>query len=729
MTRKITLFPLVLLCLVLSKRAQTQDIKETTMTLINEAIKLDGRLEEQIWQKSKPIDQFWNHRPIDKGVAEAKTEIRLLYDQNYLYVGIKCWEKNNQYIIQTLKRDQFGNSDGLGVILDPIGQKNIGFFFGVNAGGAQTEGLIYERNLDTKWDIQWYSKVTRYADSTWTAEMIIPFKSLRYEANTETWGINFIRNDLKRNQFSTWTSFSANFSDFDLGYTGKLHWPTAPPQVKGNIGLLPYASSSAIRDFEEEKTDYNFDFGLDAKVAITPSLNLDLTINPDFSTIDVDRQVINLSRFSLFFPERRPFFQENSDLFQSFGNWEVLPFFSRSIGLNNGQLVPILFGGRLSGNLDDKSRINLMNVQTAAQDEIPAQNYTVAAFQRQLFQRSSIRGLFTNRQKTSNPEISDGRFNRTGGLEFNYLSNDGKWRANAAYQRAFLDQEANDKDHYEVDFNYNSRGFRFFTSTFKVGENYLPELGFVPRLFHDDPLRDTTVRIGYFHNFTWMAVDFYPKEGKKVVFHGPRFSNGIYWDREGSFSERNTNLIYELDMANRSQIDVGISNRSVKLFFPFSPIGDGEKRLPLDTYNYSDFFFDYDSDPRRLVSAGTVITYGGFFNGNRLSLNNYVRLRLQPWVNIELRYIYNWVDLKEFGKESLHLFAPRVEVSFSNKLFWTTFFQHNTQANNFNINSRLQWRYRPMSDLYIVLSNNYGVPNWRTKDLGLVVKFTRWFQL
>lgn len=721
-----------LLCLNTSLYGQSTENPRAAIELAQSPILIDGVLDEASWQNLEPLGPFWNHRPNDVGYAQARTEVYMTYDQRFLFFGIKCQSLNNRYILESLKRDQFFSDDGIGIVLDPALQKTHGFFFAVNAGGAQSEGMIASTSVDMSWDIAWYSEVKQGRDSSWTAEIAIPFKSLRYQHDQLQWGINFIRNDMKRNQISTWTHYPANFSDVDLGYTGILQWPHPLPKASSKASMLPYLSGNLNRDFHSENTStHKLNAGLDTKVAITPSLNLDLTVNPDFSTVEVDRQVINLSRFNIFFPERRPFFLENNDLIETFGNWEIKPFFSRRIGLRDDQAVPIAFGARLSGNLSDKWRINLMNTQTTAGDSYSAQNYTVAAFQRRLLKRSSFRGFITNQQQTSASDQQDPTFNRVVGGEFNYRSESGNFSSTSAYHRAFLDQptHAKDRDHWEWTINYSSKTLRFYTTVFSLGENYLPAMGFTPRLFNYDPLQDTTIRIGYFQNFNWLAWDFYPAAGKKVVYHGPRFRHNFYINRGGQFSESTTSFVYELDLADQSQIDLGTRREEIQLLYPFNPIGQEESLIPVGRYSFYRHFFDYDSDPRKLFSYGTVIDFGGFYTGHRISLNNYVRLKFRPWLNLELRYIYNWVDLNAYGKEGIHLFAPRVEVSFSNKLFWTTFFQYNTLAKNMNINSRLQWRYAPMSDLYIVVGNNFGIPDWKTKDLGLILKVTRWFQL
>ena len=217
----------------------------------------------------------------------------------------------------------------------------------------------------------------------WLVEMAIPFKTLRYSTNIRDWGINFIRGDMERNVYSTWTQFPLNFGGIDFNYMGTLHWDENPEKANGKVALIPYVAGGTQRDYEDSegqtKYERSFDAGIDAKIALTGSLNLDLTVNPDFSNVDVDQQVTNLSRFSLFFPERRNFFLENGDVFSNFGSRMIQPFFSRTIGLANGQQVPIRYGARLTGNVTQNTRIGVMNVQTGDFEDLSPNNYSVVA--------------------------------------------------------------------------------------------------------------------------------------------------------------------------------------------------------------------------------------------------------------------------------------------------------------------------------------------------------------
>src|SRR5947209_8214771 len=242
--------------------------------------------------------------------------------------------------------------------------------------------------VDLSWDHKWKSVVRHFSDR-WVLEISIPFKTLRYKKNSAYWGINFSRNDLKTTEKSSWAPVPRQFPTASLAYTGTLVWDQPPPSYGPNISIIPYVLAGVNNDYESGKLkDFKREIGGDAKISVTSSLNLDLTVNPDFSQVDVDKQVANLSRYELFFPEKRQFFLENGDQFNNFGYPAIRPFFSRRIGLG----VPIEFGARLSGKLDKNWRIGAMDIQTNNVSEIalPEQNFSVLALQRKIFTRSNI---------------------------------------------------------------------------------------------------------------------------------------------------------------------------------------------------------------------------------------------------------------------------------------------------------------------------------------------------
>jgi Domain of unknown function (DUF5916)/Carbohydrate family 9 binding domain-like len=297
-------------------------VSRTTST-----IKIDGVMDEEEWCNAGSSTPFLNKWPLDSGFALARTEVKMLFNDQYLYVFAVNYQRREDLIIQTLKRDQlepFWNSDGFSVLLDPIKQKANGFLFGVNAGGAQIDGAVNVNGnwtlVNENWDNKWFSAVKIY-EEYWTAEFAIPFTALRFKDNADEWGLNFIRNDLKGNVYSTWSFVPRQFHGTDLGHLGTLRWSEPITPDKSKVTMVPYVSarhSKIHEDGDDAKTEGGA--GIDAKISVTSSLNLDLTVRPDFSNVDVDRQMTNVTRFSLLYPERRNFFLENADLFTSYGS-------------------------------------------------------------------------------------------------------------------------------------------------------------------------------------------------------------------------------------------------------------------------------------------------------------------------------------------------------------------------------------------------------------------------
>jgi hypothetical protein len=363
---------------------------------------VDGEAKENVWKNAEVAGNFYMVLPMDTSLAKIQTEVQMTYDDKHLYLLAKCFSAPRETeTVESLRRDfSFLKNDNFIVFIDPFDDQTDGFAFGTNAENAQWDGLMYEGgSVDLNWDNKWVSAVKHYADS-WNVEMSIPLKTLRYKKGITKWGINFSRNDLRTTEKSSWTPVPRQFPTAALAYTGTLVWQDAPTVQKGNVSIIPHLLTGFTEDKVPSKSsEFKREVGLDTKIALSSSLNLDLTVNPDFSQVEVDQQVTNLDRYELFFPERRQFFLENGDQINNFGYADIRPFFSRRIGLG----VPIKYGGRLSGNLNKKWRITLMDMETAKQSDIglPAQNFAVAAIQRRVFSRSNINFLFINKQSVS----------------------------------------------------------------------------------------------------------------------------------------------------------------------------------------------------------------------------------------------------------------------------------------------------------------------------------------
>jgi hypothetical protein len=723
-------------------QAQPSGIEAYTYRILQtgEELVIDGRLTEAVWQEAAVAGKFWMSYPVDDRRVEddLRTEVRLLADEQFLYIAAVCYGPPG-YVIKTLKRDtDFEKGDGFGVVIDPVNERTNGYTFGVNPAGVQTEYLITGQTgrrevlepgrtpegINLAWDNKWFSEVTNHEDH-WVAEVAIPFKSLRFEAGKNLWGINFFRLDAGTNTIHTWAPVPIEFKEIDLGYTGQLSWDTPPAKTRGNVAIIPYVKGSVSKDYEAA-TEPEFDFqpGVDAKIPVTSSLNLDVTINPDFSQVEVDEQVINLTLFDIRLPEKRLFFLENSDVFEDFGIPPMRPFFSRRIGLDeDGNTIPILYGARLSGNVNKDLRIGLMNLQTRETDRFLSQNYTVFSFHQQVLARSVVKGFFHNREALGD---EDPDYNRNMGLEFQYRSEDGRVETFGGYSKSFSPGFKKKDFFYNVGGGYDNRNISVYTNLSGLGENYKADLGFIRGQEYYDASRDTSINIGMHHWYTQLGYTLYAETSDKIISH--EFGARQILDVDTAFQNLNSDseLSYALNFTSTSRLNVSFNHNVVDLLFPFTFIG--EEPLPAGIYTYNRGEVRFESDQRRLLSFAAGISYGGFYNGTRAQYTLEVKYRAQPWGNFSVKFEQNDLRFPDpYGSDNIFLIGPRVEINFSRSLFWTTFFQYNTQFDNFNINSRLQWRFAPMSDLYIVYTDNYAVEFWGPKNRALVLKLNYWF--
>ena len=703
-----------------------------------EQIRVDGALNEAIWQQTDVASDFWMSFPVDDRKAERKTEVRLTYDDNFLYVGIQCFG-DPDYIIQTLKRDlDFWQGDGFAIVLDPVNQRTNGFVFGINPAGVQMETLITgytgnrggrPRGMNQNWDQKWFGEVKHYEDR-WTAEMAIPFKTLRYEDNKDRWGLNFVRSDMEDNSYHTWSRVPLQFRSIDLGYTGTLIWDAPPRKQTSNVSVVPYINSSHQQDFEEgTAAELKTNVGFDAKVAVTSSLNLDLTVNPDFSQVEVDEQVTNVTRFSIRLPERRNFFLENADIFEDFGRGTARPFFSRRIGLDeDGNPIPILYGLRLSGNLNKNWRTGFLNMQTKANDIQTDQNYTAFALHRQLWKRSVIKGYFLNRQSMQGSEIQYQDYSRNAGMEFTYFSPDGKWRSWGGYGQSYKPNIRGNDKFFRWGTRYTGRNLSAIYSASTQGENYYQDMGFLQRTENYDAERDTTIRLGFGSQTIFVDYRFFPRKERKWLFSTISLFNSLILNTDLTFNETNTRLGYSMTYNGRSELGFELNHQVLDLLFPYT-FTDGTP-LPTQRYSFSSLEVSYTSDSRKRLVYELGGSYGGFYNGTRANLTMSLNYREQPWGNFGIKLDYNKLDFPDpYGERQITLIGPRIEIGFSRNLFWTTFLQWNTQGDNFNINSRMQWRFKPMSDIFLVYTDNYGIELFAPKSRALVLKASYWLAM
>ncbi len=719
-------------------RTEQQAAYQLQMTHIREEIKIDGVLSEASWQSAAVAGDFWLKWPRDGAPAPQQTEVRCAYDDHFLYIAVTAFDTTPNYVIQSLKRDVgYWDSDGFAVILDPSNSAVNGYFFGISANGVQTEALLSSGNddMDRNWDNTWVVKTRSYPDR-WTAEYAIPLRILRFKEGQTSWGINFIRNDLTNGLYSVWAQIPFQFDGTDLGWTGALQWADSPKRTKGNYNIIPYVTAAASKNYEEnEAWETKPGIGLDAKIGVGSGLNLDLTVNPDFSQIEIDEQIVNLTRFDIQLPEKRTFFLENGDLFSGFGIPPIRPFFSRTIGLDNdGNPLPILGGARLTGNLNADTRIGVMTMLTGKQGDSPARQYTALSGSYRVFGRSKISGYYLDREDFSNKgELLKNQFSRNAGLQLDYTSLNGKWSAWITHHRSIKPGISSQNWWGNTGMQYRVRGFSWVTDITHMGENYYADMGFEARIQNYDLVRDTTIRIGYNFWFNNLSYQIFPKN-KDSRFNYFEIGAEFFqvFNPNGSFNESSNNVSLEMNFRNTSSLSFKVIPNwaDVPVSFKFDPEDDLEKcpALPAGFYQYTSGEAEWNSDYRKSVFFGLSAGGGEFYNGKQWQAGAEITFRFQPIMNVALKAQYNKLDFPApYCDVEIFNVTPRVEVFFAKNIWWTTFLQYNTQADNFNINSRFQWRFRPMSDLFVVYTDNYAVEVFGVKDRALTAKLNWWF--
>lgn len=729
MVNRLVVFVLLFLCcqlLIGQELTSSRNRFRYEIQSHSKRIKVDGLHDSDEWEEFDMIHELYNHNPIDKGLSTKETRIKMTYNHQMLFIGAWIYD-NGDRVVQSLQRDSDNahwNSDSFSVVIDPINSKQHGVLFGVNAGGAEIDGTLSVESSQTlyseTWDEKWYSAVGHYKDH-WFVEIAIPFNSLRYTKDNDQWGINFIRTDKTANFYYTWTEFPVNFNAIDLNYMGTLSW-SKPPEVKAKrFFVKPYVTGIYNEGrVEGASVDTDLEIGGDVKVPITRSLYADLSINPDFSNADVDQEIVNISRFDISLPERRDFFLENNDVFSNFGNENIRPFFSRRIGLANGERVPIVYGGKLTGNLGRNLRVGLMDIRTASTETMdPVQN-TIGSFHYRVFKRSSIKGLYINRSILD--ENGYEQDSRNLGGEFSYISDDGKLNNIIMFHTS--QTKGLPSGHFlGMEGSYSSRGFGAGWVFNQVNDSFRADLGFVPRTFVYNAEEGRLIRQGYTQINPWMKFTFFPKSGV-LNTHSIRTWHHIYYFNRNP-NERQYNLAYDTFFKNTGSFTISLNHSDIDLMYPTNFLGDNYDNLPADNYTHWRTNLSYNSDIRRRLSYALGINMGTFYNGNRLTVTSSTNLRFGYWGNFGISYDMNNIDLPEnYGKTLLHLIRFNGSISFSNKLFLNSAVQYNSFNRNFSIFSKLQWRFSPLSDIFLIYNQNNETDDFTLSHRALMIKVT-----
>ena len=696
----------------------THLIAQDHIAMHEATIKVDGQLNEVIWEELSQVTGFHNFMPTDEGLADHQTIVRMFHDGEFLYVGAIYEDDDPGIQTNSMKRDvSIGLSDAFVLVLDTRNQQQNAYYFSLNAYGAQADGLVERKNDGFDFSLSWnavWKAATAVKGTHKVFEMAIPLKALSYDAGNTTFGVQMYVRDIKKNAWTILTDVPRNYRQFDLRFTKPFSVAALPSKATSRFAVTPSLTTSYLNNVADSETTTTLKPSLDIQYNLTSSLKLDATINPDFSQVDVDQQVTNLSRFAVFFPEQRNFFLENGDLFANLGVDDVNPFYSRKIGGS----ANIQYGLRLSGNVTPSTRLGVLNVQT--EDEGENQNFSALVTEQQLSDNFTATGFLINRQETENFEFQRD-FNRVGGININYKSDNKKWIGLTNYAQSFNPDLKGDNNFMNVGVWYNDQALRWNASVRKVSENYLTDVGFTPRLYHYDPAADQLIREGYWQTSAGLRYTKFMKPGKRINnirLINYRFND--YLDPEGNPMQRSHFFNSAIFFKNLSAIFFVYTWDQVQLQYEFDPLGNGNS-LSADSYQYGLMRVGYNSANNQKLRYRVNYRTGRFYSGEQDTWRGYLNYQLLPFANLEVMYDRTNINLNELGSETFNLVRFTGEVFFNTRFNWTTYIQYNTQADNFNINSRLQWEYRPLSYMYLVITDNFNQQLDRS-DWGVAFK-------
>ncbi len=732
MLRILTVF--FFLCCTVFSFAQNEN-KSFTVKYIAATIEPDGILDEAIWETAESANQFWEYFPLDSIQARQQSDIKMLYDDKNLYVGIKINTAGRNYVIQSLKRDfRAGGNDNISLLFDTFSDGTNAFLFGTNPYGVRREALIsgggtQRSGFTTSWDVKWKGDAKIY-DDYYTAEMVIPLSSFKFKEGTQKWRFNSYRFDTQSNETSSWVQIPQNQLVFGTAFMGDMIFEKPLGKSRTPLTIIPYINAISQKDFETNEGVNNFKIGGDAKIALGSGMNLDVTLNPDFSQVEVDDQVTNLTRFEVSLPEKRQFFIDNSDLFSSFGDSrDANPFFSRRIGIAKdtaGDAIEnkIIGGIRLSGKLNKDLRVGFLNIQTDEdiENEIASNNNSMLAVQHRVFSRSNIGMFFINKQSLKNYDFieREDEYNRVLGLDYNLASKDNTWNGQFYTHKSFQPDDNIGNLSSGAKINYNSRKYTIYAKAVYIDEDFSSNLGFVRR---------TDIVKG----ILGVGRTFWPKKGP-IQNHEFQVFPIVQWSPSRDFKNTDYDIMstWEAKFKDQSEFALGMTNSYTFLFEPFDPTDtEGGLELPANIgYHYNNVSAGYESDRRKTFTYAAETEIGRFFNGNRFSLETMMTLRFQPKVFLSLILNYDKINLPApYPSADIWLLSPKIDITFSKSVFWSTLVQYSNQRDNLGINSRLQWRFAPLSDLFIVYNDNYFVNSFQPRNRSINLKFTYWLNI
>jgi len=714
---------------------QLSDQRSVFVKKIEGGIKLDGVLDEAVWNEADKATDFWQMFPTDSLRSTNETEVKLLYDDTYIYISAYAKGVDANFMVSSLKRDFSARSnDNVTVLFDTFRDGQNAFLFGVSAYGVQREGLISDRGVTINgfsltWDIKWKAETVRNEDS-FTIEIAIPLNSLKYPEGSQRWGFQSYRFDMQTNERSSWSSIPQNQIPINLGYLGELVFEEPLTKNKTPLYLIPYINGLSSNSFNDSPLANSLNVGGDLKIAIGNGLNLDVTLNPDFSNVEVDDIITNLTRFEISLPEKRQFFIDNRDLFGNFGGRrEAIPFFSRRIGIArdlDGNTIQnnILGGVRLSGKLDENWRLGVLSIQNQEDinNEIASNNNAMFALQRKVFNQSQIGAFIVNRESIKDYDFleENDRYNRVIGLDYNLNSANNKWVGKFYTHKSFQPNDNEGNLSSGASINYNTRTWQFSSKWIYVDQDYRSDLGFIPR--------SGIIKTG----ISGTRI-FYPKKGK-INSHSIEIANYNWQQKSLDYKKTDhfKRVEYNIEFKKQDQLSFSMRNQYVYLSNSFDPTRS-ENGIPLPEnvdYEFNAWSVEYQSNVARLFNFSSQFSYGTFYNGTRFSYQGSTQFRIQPKLIMSLFWDYNQIRLSDpYPSTDIILGSPKVELTLNKKLFWSTLIQYSNQSDNLGINSRLQWRFAQLSDLYLVYNDNYYTREFGPVFRSINLKLTYWLSL
>jgi hypothetical protein len=698
-------------------------------TRITSPMKIDGRLDEEPYLLTRPMSGFVQTEPRRGEPATEQTEVWIFYDEETIYVGAKCYDSasEDKWVANEMRRDSMNvvRNENFAVYFDTFFDRRNAFLFELSPiGGIYDAYVTNERSPgNTDYNPVWAHEAGRF-DKGWIAEMAIPFRALRYKPGaSQVWGVNIRRTVRWKNEESFIQRMPPNQGSviFQISLGGTLVGVDAPSGSK-NLEIKPYAIAGVSSDLRAKPAVENArdaDAGFDVKYGVTQNLTADLTVNTDFAQVEVDEQQVNLTRFPLFFPEKREFFLEGQGVFD-FGGAESttrsgstltpLLFFSRRIGLNNGVEVPIDVGGRLTGKVG-KYTLGLIDVQARDTSATPQTNFAVLRVKRDIFRRSSVGVLYTGRSHAvASPSASHAI-----GLDASIGLYD-NWTINTYYAESATPEKADDNRSYRGQVNYNGDRYGLQYERLVVDGHFKPEVGFLRRAAFD-------------RQFGLLRFSPRPRQSRRVRKYSYTASYDYIANPDGRLESRDANLSYSVQFQNGDSLGLSTGRSYEYLPSPFAIAP--AVTLPVGGYGFGDVTASMSFGNQRKLSGQTSVTTGSFYDGHRTTLAlNGSRIELSPRVSLEPGVSINWVDLEE-GQFTTRLVSNRATFTVTPRMFVSGLLQYNSSSNAVSSNLRLRWEYNPGSELFVVYTDERdttlgGFPELRNR--AFVVKFNRLMQ-